>query len=149
MIAFEGREPYESHEDLAMFDGRLGSEEVFVVYFFRSDRLTRGEYTVNADFDDGDKALKTRKKLLRTLIEQYGQPAKDKRRWNDDFHKGDPEQLGWALESGDVEFITTWHRADAEITLRLVDDSGMELKLEYCSPEHLGAQPSTPLSALL
>ena len=67
---------------------------------------------------------------------QYGDPWRDRIRWEDETYKEDPSKWGKAISNGDLYIKYTWKdRKDTELELIILH--GGRLELEYSSKDYL------------
>jgi len=112
--------------------------QVFAVYIFAGDTLTRAKYMVRESHSNDNDFFLDYDALEKALSNKYG-PSEPKVNWKGDLFKDDRSKWGLAVSSGDLTVSQRWVTPRTNIFLYLTGDNyTVKLGVEYDSVEYEG-----------
>ena len=118
---------------LVYSDGKIVNLDVTVIYGFnKNDELDNGFYNVNVTHTNNNLYIDDYEDIKESLSIKYGEPSYDDMEWNDDLYKGNPDDYGFAVSLGDLQYSSGWKVNNTYITLTLKgDNNDIDLSLIY------------------
>lgn len=124
----------EERSDILYYQTIISGLQTFLYYIFVHDRLVRSKYVFNETHSNNNAYIMDFENLKEALIKKYLQPKEDRKIWQDDLYKDEPDDWGSAIGRGDLSLYSLWSFGDTDIFLGLSGDNfEFNLVIEYSS----------------
>ncbi|MGX9367451.1 hypothetical protein ACTVJH_15655 [Desulfoplanes sp. PS50] len=109
-------------------------KNVFVVYFFIDNQLTRARYALVESHSNKNDFITDYEDFKKILMKKYGNPFKDESFWRNDLYKDDYSHWGTAISLGHLIYFSNWKTEDTEISNMLMGENyDISCIVEYSS----------------
>lgn len=124
----------EENEGIIGYKTSVIGKDVFVVYFFIDNQLTRARYILAETHSNRNDFITDYEDFKKILIKKYGVPAKDESFWKNDLYKDDYSDWGTAISIGHLIYFSTWSTNVTEISDMLMGENyDISCIVEYSS----------------
>lgn len=121
-------------ESLLVYKTNVIGKDVFVVYFFTDNQLTRARYALAESHSNKNDFITDYDDFKKILIKKYGNPEKDESFWKNDLYKDDYSHWGTAISMGHLVYFSTWNTKDTKISNMLMGENfDIDCIVEYSS----------------
>jgi len=121
-------------ENLVAYKTSIIGKDVFVVYLFTDDQLTRAKYVLAESHSNRNDFITDFNDFNKILKKKYGNPSKDEVLWRNDLYKDDYSDWGTAISMGHLLYFSTWETKDTEIASILTGENfDITCAIEYNS----------------
>lgn len=121
-------------ENLVAYKTSIIGKDVFVVYLFTDDQLTRAKYVLAKSHSNRNDFIIDYNDFKKILKKKYGNPSKDEALWRNDLYKDDYSNWGTAISLGHLLYFSTWETKDTEIASILTGENfDVSCAIEYSS----------------
>ncbi|MDP8206716.1 MAG: hypothetical protein P9L92_08655 [Candidatus Electryonea clarkiae] len=132
--ASEPLETAEENERYLAYKTSVIGKDVFVVYFFIDNQLTRARYVLADSHSNKNDFITDYEDFKAILIKKYGNPVQDDSIWKNDLYKDDYSDWGTAISIGHLVYFSNWKTNDTEISNMLMGENyDLSCIVEYCS----------------
>jgi len=124
----------EEKEGFLCYKTSVLGKNVFVVYFFTDNQLTRARYVLADSHSNKTDFITDYEDFKTILMKKYGNPAKDESFWKNDLYKDDYSDWGTAISVGHLIYFSTWNTSNTEINNMLMGENfDISCIVEYSS----------------
>jgi hypothetical protein len=121
-------------EGLLGYKTSVIGKDVFVVYFFIDNQLTRARYVLAESHSNKNDFITDYEDFKKILIKKYGNPVQDESLWRNDLYKDDYSDWGTAISLGHLLYFSNWKTNDTEISNMLMGENyDISCIVEYSS----------------
>jgi len=121
-------------KNLLVYKTSVIGKDVFVVYFFIDNQLTRARYALAESHSNKNDFIADYKDFKKILTKKYGNPSEDESLWRNDLFKDNYSEWGTALSIGHLVFFSTWKTNNTEISIILSGENyNISCIVEYSS----------------
>ena len=114
--ATEPLEIAKEEENLLAYKNSVIGKDVFVVYFFIEDQLTRARYALAESHSNKNDFITDYEDFKKILTKKYGKPNQDESLWRNDLYKDDHSGWGTAISLGHLIYFSNWKTNNTEIS---------------------------------
>lgn len=140
----ENSSPLYEADDILLYDIELNGLPGIKVncgYLFRDGEFFRGSYTFNSEHTNQNDYINDFKNIKSLFVKKYGKPQKDNVNWKNTLYKGNPEEYGFAVSMGHLNYFTFWETKDKIVSLALKGDNfKISLEAVYWNKESLDSK---------
>lgn len=134
VIASEPLKIAKEDESLLGYKTSVIGKDVFVVYFFIDNQLTRARYVLAESHSNKNDFITDYEDFKKILIKKYGNPGQDESIWRNDLYKDNYSDWGTAISIGHLVYFATWKTSDSEISNLLTGENyDISCIVEYSS----------------
>lgn len=120
----ESIKPFLDTDDSLVYnDAKILGLSCSIMYMFYDDRLSNSGYVFSEKHVNKNLYYEDYLKIVKSYEEKYGEPSEKSEEWNDSLYKGNMEEIGMAISTGHVMFITKWETDSTKIGLVLKGDN--------------------------
>jgi len=119
----KGEGPTEDGMQYLAYEGKAGSLDCLVGYYFVNDQLLEGRYIFTETHANRTLFLADFRTVKTALTQKYGKPTEDEIYWIDDLYQDDPSDWGMAVAIGHLVFETCWDTPQTGVRLQLRGDN--------------------------
>jgi len=121
-------------ENLVAYRTSIIGKDVFVVYLFTDNQLTRAKYVLAESHSNKNDFITDYNDFKEILKKKYGNPSKDEVLWRNDLYKDDYSDWGTAISLGHLLYFSTWETKDTKIASILTGENfDVTCAIEYSS----------------
>lgn len=121
-------------ETLVAYKASIIGKDVFVVYLFTDNQLTRAKYVLAESHSNRNDFIKDYNDFKNILEKKYGSPSKDETLWRNDLYRNDYSDWGTAISLGHLLYFSTWETENTEIASILTGENfDISCVIEYSS----------------
>ncbi len=134
--ASETLEVARQEADLLVYEAKVINKDVFILYRFVGNKLTRAKYFLNEKHMNNNDFIADYNDFKEILKKKYGEPKEDNMVWKNNLYKGKYSGWGTAISMGHLVYFSTWETESSEIINSLSGDNFKIICLvEYGSKE--------------
>jgi hypothetical protein len=138
----EKLEPVDKTENVIKYKTQILGKNVNLVYLFAQNKLIGSSYRLEDNYLNSQHFINTYNEFKRALMDKYGQPDKETKKWLNPIYKNDRKKWGLALSLGHLEYAVLWKAQNATIECRLRALNYYVLcSVEYKSTNHSSLFP--------
>lgn len=127
---------FDEKEDMLLFQDKLGTSDVAVLYDFKENKLTNGSYIFLDDISVGNEGLSLFYKFKSLLFDKYGVPDQERTEWKDNVFEKDSDFWGLAVRLGHLSLSASWIDKDQDTVIIILLSGGnreSRLLMSYAS----------------
>lgn len=109
----------DASDDILLYRGEIANLKSQIAYKFVDDTLYYGIYLISEKYSNPNNYITSFNKLKGLLSEKYGEPKRDKKVWKGSLYKGDVENYGIAVTSGELVYAANWETESTDICIML------------------------------
>ena len=110
-------------EELLLYKGALAGFDVSIVYVFVAGQLVRGTYFTDRTHSNKNDYISDYQRLKALLAKKYGLPTSSHIWWRNDRYQDSPQDWGFAISIGDLQYNTIWVTKSTKIELLLTGNN--------------------------
>jgi len=120
--------------DILAYEGKAGSLECFIAYYFVENQLIQGRYHFLEKHANRILFIGDFRTVKKELTQKYGKPTEDETYWKNDLYKDDSSDWGMAVAVGHLSFQAVWQTPQTKVLLMLTGDNyEITHRLQYSS----------------
>lgn len=119
------------------YESSLAGYPVYVYYQFTEGKLTSGWYYFNTSYASPTMYVRQYNDIKSKLLNVYGEPGWDGKKWYNNTYKGMDGMLGTAIQMGHVAVQCGWDKEKTRIIHTLTYDEGILHILKYRSQKYM------------
>ena len=124
----------EERNDILGYKSSVINKDVFIIYFFAGNQLTRARYFLAESHTNKNDFIRDYKDFKKILTKKYGPSETEDKIWKNDLYKDDYSNWGMAISLGHLVYMSTWETEDTEIAAMLLGENyDVSCVVEYTS----------------